>query len=49
MDILRIAEIALENEQISYSWTARAYLTPFFVKNYDIISKEQLEKYLAIR
>lgn len=49
IDILKIAQITLDNGQISYSWAARGYLTPFFVKNSDIIPQEQLEKYLAIK
>ncbi|RKY39226.1 MAG: hypothetical protein DRP72_00365 [Candidatus Omnitrophota bacterium] len=45
-DILRIVEITLKNNQILYSWEARKYLKPFFMKNVKIISKEQLEEFL---
>ena len=45
-DIIHIMEIALKNEQILYSWKAREYLKPFFIKHAKLISKEQLEEFL---
>jgi len=47
-DILKIAEIAVENGQILSSFAARGYLKLFFVKYANIIPKEQLEKFLSL-
>jgi hypothetical protein len=45
-DIIRIVSVTLKNDQILYSFEARKYLKPFFVKHRDFISDEQLEKFL---
>ncbi len=45
-EVLRIIEFTLMNDQILYSWDARRFLKPFFMKHVKLITKDQLEKFL---
>lgn len=45
-DILRIVDIALDNDQVRNSYKARNVLESFFKRHSGIISKEKIEKFL---